>query len=97
MDIAWILLILAVGMLGLAVYVLSVCLRSVVNRLADISEKLMIIAGTQGGNDATGRALVAMSRQPRGEMLGMAQKKQAKPEKKPEKPKPVRVMTVGSI
>lgn len=68
------------GIVGMTIYVLTIALRDAFRRIAAMNEKLMIILGTREGGGEAARALVASSRKPRADTLGVA----GKPKKKAE-------------
>lgn len=81
------------GLVGMALYVMAVALGKTTQRLVDMNERLMVLAGLQKGGEAAGRALVASARSPR-VASPPSSTKPPKDDKKKKDPEGVR-MTIG--
>lgn len=78
------------GLIGMVVYVLAVALSKMSQRVLDMNERLMVLAGFKLGGEPAARALVASAKQPK----RSPPKSPAKPVEK-SKPKEAYRITVG--
>ena len=69
------------GLVGMALYVVTAALRDALRRLADINERLLLLVGLDRNGPEAARALVAQAQAPRQKQPAEAPKQ---PEKKPE-------------
>jgi len=83
------LFLVLLGVVGLAIYTLTIALRDSTRQIAKMNEQLLVLLGTRDGGEAVGRALVASAKLPKKEIPGVSKK-----EEKPEKPAGVK-FTVG--
>lgn len=92
MDVLLPLYITLMGLLGLALYVVTAALRDVTRKMTEMNEKLLVLLGTRDGGSEVGRALVASGKRPKKPMPGLSSAG-----KKPKKPQEGINITYGAV
>lgn len=74
--------LIAGGVMGLTVYVLTIAVKQMSNQITKTNEKLMVLIASQSINPEATRALTALSKPPQGKMSGISTQKKEEPKKK---------------